>query len=132
MNDIYETQISDARWIAYDLPGNVGWIIYLVCLVRMWKQGVTAFSVLALIPAILMLIGIAELISERIAKLDRVLPRGRLLRGFGALTLGGALGIVLAAAGLFVQGGSLPLWMLAGSALCALFAGLIYKGYRKR
>jgi len=27
----YKTAISDARWIAYDIPGNVGWIAYLVC-----------------------------------------------------------------------------------------------------
>ena len=31
---IYVTDISNARWMAYDIPGNVGWIIYIVCLVR--------------------------------------------------------------------------------------------------
>ena len=30
----YKTAISDARWIAYDIPGNVGWIAYLVCVFR--------------------------------------------------------------------------------------------------
>ena len=23
---MYESKISDAKWIAYDIPGNVGWI----------------------------------------------------------------------------------------------------------
>ena len=26
------TEISNARWMAYDIPGNVGWIIYIACL----------------------------------------------------------------------------------------------------
>ena len=33
MKEIYETKISDARWIAYDIPGNIGWILYFVGLV---------------------------------------------------------------------------------------------------
>lgn len=36
--------------------------------------------------------GIAELVDERIKGLDRTLPKKRLLRGFGALTLGGITG----------------------------------------
>ena len=31
---IYTTKISNARWMTYDIPGNVGWIIYIACLVR--------------------------------------------------------------------------------------------------
>lgn len=30
---MYESKISDARWIAYDIPGNVGWIAFLVGLI---------------------------------------------------------------------------------------------------
>ena len=76
-----------------------------------------------------MLIGIIELISERIAKLDRLLPRKRLLRGFGCLTFGGILGAVVAFIGLVAD--SYGWWMSVGSILCAVFAGLLYKGYRK-
>lgn len=61
------------------------------------KQGINWFSILAIVPAVFMLIGVVELISERIAKLDWVLPKARLYRGFGALTLGGLLGIPIAA-----------------------------------
>ena len=100
MKEIYETKISDAKWIAYDIPGNIGWILYFVGIVlcfadqSQWLGSPLMMTLLmiAVIPAVLMLVGIVELISERIAKLDRVLPRIRLLRGFGALTLGGILG----------------------------------------
>lgn len=27
---MYESKISDAKWIAYDIPGNVGWIAFLM------------------------------------------------------------------------------------------------------
>ena len=129
MNTMYESKLSAKRWIAYDLPGNVGWIIWIVCLVMLLKQGLNWFSVLAIAPAILMLIGVVELISERIAKLDWVLPKARLYRGFGALTLGGLLGIPLAVIGLFASQSSLCWWMLAGACLCALFAWLIFREY---
>lgn len=130
---IYESKISDARWIAYDLPGNVGWIVYWIFLVRLLLQGVTAFSVLAILPGVLMLVGIGELISERIQKLDRVLTRGRLFRGFGALTVGGILGALLSALGLLCfRAGANGVWMLCGALLCALFAWLILREYHRK
>ncbi len=100
---MYESKISNARWIAYDLPGNAGWIAYIVCLILLMKRGVDVFTVIAIIPALFMLIGVVELISERIAKLDFVLPRARLFRGFGALTLGGILGVTVSLGGLIVK-----------------------------
>ena len=86
---IYETKISDTRWWAYDIPGNAGWIAYLACLFHSLKRGLNTFNMAAQLPGGLMGLGVGELISERIAGLDRVLPKRRLLRGFGALTLGG-------------------------------------------
>ena len=68
---IYETKISDERWWAYDIPGNLGWIAYLVCLVKNLKRGLNTFNMTALLPGGLMLLGVGELISERIAGLDR-------------------------------------------------------------
>ena len=133
MNDLYETRISAGQWWAYDLPGNTGWIIWLICTWKCLARGISLFSVLALLPAILMIIGIIEIVSERISKLDRILPKKRLLRGFGALTLGGIAGIPVAVTGIILQvNSSLPLWMLAGAVLCGLFAGLLFKGYRKK
>ena len=96
-------------------------------------ENVTLFSILAVLPALLMLAGVTELISERIAGLGRVLPKGRVLRGFGALTLGGVLGIPVALYGWIAKAsGSRPVWMLAGAVLCALFAGLCWKGYKRK
>ena len=97
MKQLYETKISDMRWYAYDFPGNVGWIAYIVCVILGFvRHGeYAALNIVAIVPAVLMLIGVAELISERIAKLDRILPFTRLLRGFGALTLGGLLGLIV-------------------------------------
>lgn len=129
MKELYETKISDARWWLYDIPGNAGWIIYFVRVIRLLRQRIEPFAVVSILPAILMLIGIVELISERIVKLDRVLPRKRLLRGFGALTLGGILGVIVSVIGLTAE--KCSLWLMIGAVLCAVFAGLLYKGYRR-
>ena len=142
---IYETEISDARWWAYDIPGNVGWIMYIVCLIRCFvKQPafmqtplVKISLMVGVLPAIAMAVGIVELISERILKLDRILPKKRVYRGFGALTWGGIGGMVVGLIALFVSlrsGYSVeeykPLILLAvGGALCGLFAGLIFKTF---
>ena len=137
VNKYYETKISDARWWAYDLPGNIGWIIWLVCLVLCLKQGSTVYSILSIVPALFMLVGIVELVSERIAKLDRVLPKSRVLRGFGALTLGGVLGVVISLVGIIIgivnkSSLTLPIVMCVGGILCGVFAGLLFKGYRPK
>ena len=130
---LYETKISDARWWAYDIPGNAGWIAYLVCLVRNLKRGLNRFNALALLPGGLMGLGVGELVSERIAGLDRVLPKRRLLRGFGALTLGGIGGMLVSVLGFATQKEKKdPTIMLTGSVLCAVFAGLCWMGYKKR
>lgn len=143
---MYESDISDARWIAYDLPGNVGWILYFIGLILaftkkavfMEETVILCLMVVAVIPALLMLVGISELISERIHKLDRVLPRMRLLRGFGASTLGGITGTVIAAialirAAITGTGELLYVWlMLAGGILCGVFAGLLLGRYKRK
>ncbi len=132
MSALYETKISTARWWAYDIPGNAGWITYLICLGKCLGQKRDLFSVAACLPGAAMLLGIVELICERAAGLDRVLPKKRLLRGFGALTLSGIGGMLVSLFGVIThRNGSRPRWMAAGSALCAVFAGLIYKSFHK-
>lgn len=131
MDQLYESKISVKRWIVYDIFGNIGWIGYFICAGKLLKAGLTSSYVL--VPAALMLIGIVELISERIATLNYVLPKSRLYRGFGALTLGGICGTVYAAGSLFVYRarGVQPLvWgLLASGVLCAIFAGLLFGEY---
>ena len=143
---LYETKIPDARWWAYDIPGNIGWIMYLVCLIRCFVIQPVCMDIplvsislmVGILPAIAMLVGIAELISERILKLDRVLPKKRLYRGFGALTWGGFAGGIVGANALFAamrRGYSIKecqmlVLLTVGGMLCALFAGLILKTFR--
>lgn len=145
---IYETLISDVRWWAYDIPGNIGWILYLICLLQCFVQRPEFLAIplvlisllVGIFPAIAMVIGIAELISERILKLDRILPKKRLYRGFGALTQGGLGGIIVGLnaltaglrAGFSVGECKLLILLAVGSALCALFAGLIFKTFHPR
>lgn len=120
----------------YDIPGNIGWILYLVGYVRLLAdQGFSEHlftSILLTIPVILIVIGIAEMISERIAKLDRILPAVRLWRGFGALTLAGLLGAVLALLTLKSNlNTASAVMMIAGGLLCFVFAGLLLIRYKR-
>lgn len=122
--------------------------MYFAVLIRLFQNSpaymeaplVMSCLIAGILPAIVMAVGIFELISERIAKLDRVLPRKRLLRGFGALTWGGFGGIIISLNALFssIRAGfafrelySLAI-LAAGAALCALFAGLIFKSFHKQ
>ena len=130
METQYRITISDQRWIAYDIPDNIGWITYLICTVKGVREKRDSYSFISVIPAALMLFGVAELISERICGLDRVLPGKRLFRGFGALTVGGLLGIPTAFAE-FGKNKKRAGIMLGGSLLCAVFAGLLLAGYKK-
>ncbi len=128
----YKTEISAVKWILYDVPGNVGWIIWIVCTVNCLRKGVDLYAGLSLIVAIIMVIGVLELISERLARLDRVLTATRLYRGFGALTFGGIIGIAVSIYGIIsktTQG--LASWTLAGAVLCAVFAGLILVTFKR-
>ena len=134
---MYESKIKTALWWAYDIPGNIGWIIYFTGFGRFIAKG--GFSahpssgILLAIPVFLMLIGIIELISERICKLDRELPAVRFWRGFGALTFGGLLGAILSAvtlrSNISTANGIL---MLIGGVLCFVFAGLIAVSFKKQ
>ena len=146
--EIYKTNISDARWYAYDVPGNLGWIAYLVGLIHIFVNrpafleipAVLVLSVCAVLPALLMLTGIGELIHERIRKQDRILPKWQLYLGFGALTLGGLTGMLLSAVAVIIslsRGVKLGscgelLTMSIGGLLCFVFAGLLFRGYQRQ
>ena len=130
---IYQTDISTAKWIAYDIPGNLGWMAYYAGLARSIQRGDNKYAGITFLPAALMAVGIIELISERIDGLDRTLPKKRLYRGFGALTAGGVTGAVAAGAGAKeTTDKKTVVGMCTGAALCAAFAGLLLKGYKKK
>ena len=127
-DSIYKTDISDARWIAYDIPGNLGWITYLAMLAKMIRDREYGNAAVSTAPAALIIKGVAELISERIEGLDRVLPKARLYRGFGVLTLGGITGI--AASAVADSSKMTKSAMGGGAVLCAVFAGLLLGKYK--
>lgn len=144
--DMYETKISDIRWILYDIPGNIGWIAYFTGIILtfinmpdfMSDWIMAAIMLVSIIPAIMMLIGIIELINERINKFDRVLTKKRLYRGFGMLFYGGIAGAVISVIevidGITVTDDRLTYYliMLCGAILCAVFGGLLFKGYQSQ
>ena len=80
MEAIYKTDISDARLMSYDIPGNIGWMTYIAMLAKMIKGREYGSAAVSAAPAALMITGVAELISERIEGLDRELPEDRLYR----------------------------------------------------
>ena len=142
---MYESKISDAKWIAYDIPGNVGWIAFLAGLIlcflkrpeSMENKLIFCLLCVDLLCGIAMLVGVGELISERLQKLDRVLPKKRLYRGFGALAFGGLAGMIVslaAFAAALAKGlsGAGYLGILAfGGALCFLFGSLLFREYKQ-
>lgn len=142
---MYESKISDAKWIVYDLPGNIGWISFLAGLVLcflkwpeiMENKLILSLLLLDLLCGVAMVVAIGELISERTQKLDRVLPKKRLYRGFGALTFGGlagtAISLIAFVAALItgLDGGGYLLLLCCGGLLCFVFGGLLLKEYEK-
>lgn len=101
---------------------------YLAMLAKMIRDRKYGNAAVSAAPAVLMITGVAELISERIEGLDRELPKVRLYRGFGALTIGGITGI--AASAITKSGKRTKYAMGGGAVLCAVFAGLLLRGYK--
>lgn len=126
-------------------PGNMGWIAFLAGLILCFAKKpeimeypwIFGLLLLDLLCGVVMLVGIGELISERLQKLDRVLPKKRLYRGFGALAFGGLAGMVVSLAALaaaLAKGltGTGYLGVLSvGGLLCFLFSGLLFREYKK-
>jgi len=134
MKRMYESNITNKQWYVYDILGNIGWITYIVCLILSFSKidNNKLINILLIIPAVFMLIGIIELITERIKKLDRILPLYRLLLGFGALTLGGLLGFIISLIFVVIDYHLLYLLMMLGGLFCFVFAYLLFIKYKKQ
>ena len=127
--------------MAYDVPANLGWIAYIVCFILIFTNAApcakSMLTFFGMIPAVLLLIGIGELISERIVRLDRILPFHRLMRGFGVITVGSFLGGTLSTVLLYIELSQgcfcvCHLLMAAGGFVCGIFALLLFKGYKRQ
>jgi len=134
---MYKTDITDRDWIIYDILGNIGWILYYIGLILFWKRaGSSPWSflfVVELLCAVGILIGLLELIDERIRKLDRILPKSRLYRGFGLITWASCLGAAAALVQLLKGPKAIApvIMMAAGGALCFYFCRLLLVRYKK-
>jgi hypothetical protein len=142
---MYRSEISNAKWLVYAILADIGWITFLVafslCFIKMPEifedQMIVMLLMLDLLSAALTLCGILELIGEHVEKLDRVLSGKRLARGFGALTFGGAFGMLLSLLAFAIalwsglRGAGYLLILSGGGLLCGAFSGLILKEYRK-
>jgi hypothetical protein len=142
---MYKSEISRAKWIAYDLLADVGWLSFFVALLMCFIKtpeilesgSVVTLLITDILGALLMLSGIIELMSEHRKKLSRILSKKQLAYGFGALTVGGALGTLCSVIALAVAvrnimfGAAYLIALSVGGLLCGLFSGLILKEYRK-
>ncbi len=96
MNKIYTTELSGAKWLTLGLLSDFGWIAYFVGFVLYMANGAdglgtTALSVTFLLNCLCVLavmIGIIEIISQRIRKLRRTIQKGDLIFGFGFVVFG--------------------------------------------
>ena len=147
IKDLYETKISDGKWILYDIPGNVGWILYTVALILIVVKRpeylenpfVGNLVIAGFLPVAFIVMAIGELISERILKLDRVLSQKRLFRGFGSLVVAAILGLLVSVPmfvtnlinGYGIAAQRYVVELLAGSILLLMFGWLLFRGYKR-
>jgi len=145
MSTTYESKISTPVWWIHDQIGNAGLILYYVGLILsfvkkpefMNNKGMFAIMIISIIPAILFLIGVIELVSERINKLDRILSKTRLYRGFGAIVIGSFLGLITSGIGIIygyqiTNSSLLYVWiMVIGSILAIVGVVPIFVRYKK-
>ena len=52
MSELYESKISTARWMVYDIAGNAGWILYFIMLYRHFFDMTGLMRILMVIPAV--------------------------------------------------------------------------------
>ncbi len=143
---VYETEMTGTGRVVCDLCLNIGWMVYFVTLMLIFvkRSDLISYPVIfgmliaSAFPAVVMLLGLAELISERILGLVKELPRGRLVRGYGLLIWAGAGGSAVSAAAavyglLATQAGlGYVFAMLFGAVMCALSAWIVFRGYSER
>lgn len=100
--EMYESKISDKKWWVFGLLSDIGWIAFYIGLIfYVVKIGIPlsfqgVLYILLLACGIVILRGIVEIIDERKHKLGRLLPKKRLLRGFGCVVYGSLAGTVTA------------------------------------
>lgn len=131
MNKMYESNISDKKWLTLGLVSDVGWIAYFAGLALYMTSGadglgtviISVLFLLNCLCGLAVLVGIVALILQRVRKLSRRLKRSQLVIGFG-LVVYGALG------GFWVSGAAVVIDILSRyetglcfAAQCVMAAG---------
>lgn len=136
---MYESKISTRKWIILDLIGNAGWIMFYAAMIHVFaahrtildNRLVFAMVIIDLLSSAGILVGIVELISERFQKLDYILPKIRLYRGFGMLMVSGFIAAVATLiARLLVFNADCLSYALVGSLLCGFASYALFKEYK--
>ena len=132
MKNKYVSDISTKRWWVYDIFGNIGWILYVVmAIISAFKHNKLPIKIITFIPCIFILVGIIELIIERIKKLDRVLTFSNLFFGFGSLFVGGILATIFSIVGTIKHFSGCHVICILGGILLMIFSGLLLFKYKK-
>lgn len=121
---MYESNISDKKWLTLGLVSDVGWLMYFAGLALYMLNGadglgtviISALFLLNGLCVLAVLVGIIELILQRVRKLSRRLKRSQLVIGFG-LVVYGALG------GFLFTGASVVIDILFGYEIGMCLAG---------
>lgn len=138
---MYKANISKTKRIIYDIFKDIGLIIYyialIICFIKKPKfMNYHLLMVMNILVFVLMFNGTIELIVENFFKLNSILPKIRLYRGYGLLMLGGIIGFITSLIAIIYTTNKnveiIYLYILSLSCiLCAIFSGLIFKEFKK-
>lgn len=146
---MYESKISDKRWLILGLLSDIGWIMLFSGIVMYMVNGadglgtvaISALFLITLLSAVFVLIGVIALITQRIRKIDRVLTKRQLVISFGFVVFGALTAAAASMGSVFVD----ALWhyetgvcfiarclMYAGGLICFAFGYPIFKSFKRQ
>ena len=94
---------KSAKWLALGLLSDLGWIAYFAGFALYMAGGADGLGTVAIsvtfllngLAVLAVIIGILEIISQRIRKIRRTVQRADLIFGFGFVVFGGLAGFLL-------------------------------------
>lgn len=145
---MYESQISNKNRLILGLLSDIGWILFFTAIVLYMTSGadglgtvaVSAFFLLTLLSAVIVLIGIVALIVQRVKKLSRRISRRQLITGYGFTVFGALAGCVFSLCSVVIdlifqyETGicfAAQCLMCAGALLCFVFSLPILRSFKK-
>lgn len=130
--ELYQSRLSPQGWTILTVAADLGWAAYLAGLVLAAGEGGPAgLFLVAAIGGLGIARGLWERIDEKKQGLRRILPRVRLYRGFGCLTLSSLVGAAAALAGYALAGGLGWVLTAAGGLVCGGFSLALLLQYKR-